>query len=109
MRCSASSTKSCGPTFGVFTTDQSPSACRAFSRPSKITRLVEPVSLASLPKWISSISARKPTSMSLSEIYERLLKDVASVAGYAGEFYTPRHIIAAMIQVVKPRLGIACL
>ena len=41
----------------------------------------------------------------LSEIYERLLKDVASVAGYAGEFYTPRHIIAAMIQVVKPRLG----
>jgi len=41
----------------------------------------------------------------LSEIYERLLKDVASVAGYAGEFYTPRHIIAAMVQVVKPRLG----
>jgi type I restriction enzyme M protein len=41
----------------------------------------------------------------LSEIYERLLKDVASVAGYAGEFYTPRHIIAAMIQIVKPRLG----
>jgi type I restriction enzyme M protein len=41
----------------------------------------------------------------LSEIYERLLKDVASVAGYAGEFYTPRHIIGAMVQVVKPRLG----
>jgi type I restriction enzyme M protein len=41
----------------------------------------------------------------LSEIYEKLLRDVASVAGYAGEFYTPRHIIAAMIQVVKPRLG----
>ena len=41
----------------------------------------------------------------LSEIYERLLRDVASVAGYAGEFYTPRHIIGAMVQVVKPRLG----
>lgn len=41
----------------------------------------------------------------LSEIYERLLKDVASVAGYAGEFYTPRHIISAMVQVTKPRLG----
>ncbi len=41
----------------------------------------------------------------LSEIYERLLKDVASVAGYAGEFYTPRHIITAMVQVVMPRLG----
>ncbi|MCX6632334.1 MAG: N-6 DNA methylase [Candidatus Solibacter sp.] len=41
----------------------------------------------------------------LSEIYERLMKDVASVAGYAGEFYTPRHIIAAMVQVAQPRLG----
>jgi type I restriction enzyme M protein len=41
----------------------------------------------------------------LSEIYERLLKDVAQVAGYAGEFYTPRHIIDAMVKVVEPRLG----
>lgn len=41
----------------------------------------------------------------LSEIYERLLKDVAQVAGYAGEFYTPRHIIDAIIKVVNPRLG----
>jgi len=38
----------------------------------------------------------------LSEIYERLLKDVAQVSGYAGEFYTPRHIIRAMVQVVQP-------
>jgi len=41
----------------------------------------------------------------LSEIYERLLKDVAQVAGYAGEFYTPRHIVNAMVQVVSPRMG----
>lgn len=41
----------------------------------------------------------------LSEIYERLLKDVAEVAGYAGEFYTPRHIIDAMVKVVAPRMG----
>ena len=41
----------------------------------------------------------------LSKIYEDLLKDVAQVAGYAGEFYTPRHIIRAMVQVVAPRLG----
>lgn len=41
----------------------------------------------------------------LSEIYERLLKDVAEVAGYAGEFYTPRHIIDAMVKVVIPRMG----
>jgi type I restriction enzyme M protein len=41
----------------------------------------------------------------LSEIYEQLLKDVAQVSGYAGEFYTPRHIIRAMVRVVGPRAG----
>ena len=41
----------------------------------------------------------------LSEIYESLLKDVAAVPGYAGEFYTPRHIIRAMVKVVRPTLG----
>jgi type I restriction enzyme M protein len=41
----------------------------------------------------------------LSEIYERLLKDVAEVSGYAGEFYTPRHIIRAMVSVVQPHAG----
>ena len=41
----------------------------------------------------------------LSEIYENLLKDVASdSAGYAGEFYTQRHIIRAMVEIVKPTL-----
>jgi len=42
----------------------------------------------------------------LSEIYEDLLKRVAAdSAGYAGEFYTQRHIIRAMVQVVQPRPG----
>jgi type I restriction enzyme M protein len=42
----------------------------------------------------------------LSEIYEDLLKRVAAdSAGYAGEFYTQRHIIRAMIQVVQPKIG----
>lgn len=42
----------------------------------------------------------------LSEIYEDLLKRVASdSAGYAGEFYTQRHIIRAMVAVVAPRVG----
>jgi type I restriction enzyme M protein len=42
----------------------------------------------------------------LSEIYEGLLKDVAGdSAGYAGEFYTQRHIINAMVEVVDPQLG----
>jgi type I restriction enzyme M protein len=42
----------------------------------------------------------------LSEIYEDLLKRVASdSAGYAGEFYTQRHVIRAMVEVVKPQVG----
>jgi type I restriction enzyme M protein len=42
----------------------------------------------------------------LSEIYEDLLKRVAAdSAGYAGEFYTQRHIIRAMVEVVRPRPG----
>jgi type I restriction enzyme M protein len=42
----------------------------------------------------------------LSEIYEDLLKRVAAdSAGYAGEFYTQRHIIRAIVQVVLPRPG----
>ncbi|MEW6406051.1 MAG: N-6 DNA methylase [Chloroflexota bacterium] len=42
----------------------------------------------------------------LSEIYEDLLKRVAAdSAGYAGEFYTQRHIIRAMVKVVQPRPG----
>lgn len=42
----------------------------------------------------------------LSEIYEDLLKRVAAdSAGYAGEFYTQRHIIRAMVAVVWPKSG----
>ena len=42
----------------------------------------------------------------LSEIYEGLLKDVAAdSAGYAGEFYTQRHIIRVMVEVVRPKIG----
>lgn len=42
----------------------------------------------------------------LSEIYEDLLKRVAAdSAGYAGEFYTQRHIIRAMVEVVNPTPG----
>ncbi len=42
----------------------------------------------------------------LSEIYEDLLKRVAAdSAGYAGEFYTPRHIIRLMVEVVQPKAG----
>ncbi|QKK08594.1 MAG: N-6 DNA methylase [Planctomycetota bacterium] len=44
--------------------------------------------------------------IALSEIYESLRKRVAAdSAGYAGEFYTQRHIIRAMVEVVRPQIG----
>lgn len=44
--------------------------------------------------------------IALSEIYEHLLKKVASdSAGYAGEFYTQRHIIRLMVEVAQPKIG----
>lgn len=44
--------------------------------------------------------------MILSELYESLLKQVAADSpGYAGEFYSPRHIIRAMVRVVQPGIG----
>ena len=41
----------------------------------------------------------------LSLIYEELLAQMGSEAGFQGEFYTPRHIIRFMVQMVDPKIG----
>jgi type I restriction enzyme M protein len=41
----------------------------------------------------------------LSHVYEKLLKDMGSTGGNAGEFYTPRPVIKAMIEAVSPHIG----
>ncbi len=41
----------------------------------------------------------------LSHIYENLLKGMGSDGGNSGEFYTPRPVISAMIQVLNPQVG----
>ena len=64
-------------------------------------------SFAKVVNQVNRLDFRETTDVIvLSEIYEGLLKDVAGdSAGYAGEFYTQRHVIRAMVAVVKPRLG----
>ena len=64
-------------------------------------------SFARVVQQINSVRFGEDTDVIvLSEIYERLLKDVAAdSAGYAGEFYTQRHIIRLMVEVVRPRIG----
>lgn len=41
----------------------------------------------------------------LSHVYEKLLKDMGSDGGNSGEFYTPRPVIKAMVNVVQPKAG----
>ena len=41
----------------------------------------------------------------LSQVYEELLLEMGTEAGWGGEFYTPRPIIRFIINVVKPKLG----
>ncbi|WP_442765180.1 N-6 DNA methylase [Sulfurospirillum cavolei] len=41
----------------------------------------------------------------LSIVYEKLLQDMGSDGGNSGEFYTPRALVKAMVEVVDPRVG----
>jgi len=41
----------------------------------------------------------------LSELYEAKIKRMGNAGRNGGEYYTPRPLIRAMIQVVKPRIG----
>ncbi len=41
----------------------------------------------------------------LSQVYERLLQNMGDAGGYAGEFYTPRAVIRALVKVVNPQPG----
>jgi type I restriction enzyme M protein len=44
-------------------------------------------------------------TFSISHIYEGLLKDMGEGGGNAGEYYTPRPLIKAMIHMVDPKVG----
>jgi type I restriction enzyme M protein len=41
----------------------------------------------------------------LSELYEGKLRNMGNAGRNGGEYYTPRPLIRAMIQVVKPTIG----
>ncbi len=41
----------------------------------------------------------------LSQIYEGLLQNMGDAGGYAGEFYTPRSVVKAMVKVSAPEAG----
>lgn len=39
----------------------------------------------------------------LSQVYEGLLQNMGDAGGYAGEFYTPRPVVRAMVQAINPQ------
>ncbi|AFI83582.1 DNA methyltransferase [Methylophaga nitratireducenticrescens] len=41
----------------------------------------------------------------LSMVYEGLLQNMGDAGGYAGEFYTPRPVVRAMINAIDPQVG----
>jgi type I restriction enzyme M protein len=41
----------------------------------------------------------------LSQVYEGLLQNMGDAGGYAGEFYTPRALIRAIVKVIDPQAG----
>jgi len=41
----------------------------------------------------------------LSLVYEGLLQNMGDAGGYAGEFYTPRALVRAMVKVIDPQPG----
>jgi type I restriction enzyme M protein len=41
----------------------------------------------------------------LSGMYESMLREMRDAAGDSGEFYTPRAVVKAIVQVMDPRLG----
>lgn len=43
--------------------------------------------------------------LTLSHLYESMLREMRDAAGDAGEFYTPRPVVRFMVQVTDPRLG----
>ena len=65
------------------------------------------VSFAKVVQQVNKLHFSSDTDVHvLSELYEDLLKRVAAdSAGYAGEFYTQRHVVRAMVEVIQPKPG----
>src|SRR5439155_20660640 len=56
--------------------------------------------------YIDELRFRSQTEKhELSQLYEEKIKRMVNAGRNGGEYYTPRPLIRAMIQVVKPRLG----
>ncbi|MEQ1554187.1 MAG: class I SAM-dependent DNA methyltransferase [Ferruginibacter sp.] len=69
-------------------------------------RIASGHTLREVVEIISSLNFQsKDELFELSHIYENLLQGMGSDGGNSGEFYTPRCVIKAMVNTVKPQVG----
>lgn len=62
--------------------------------------------LREIVETIDNLRFRSQTEKhELSHLYEAKIKNMGNAGRNGGEYYTPRPLIRAMIQVVKPRIG----
>lgn len=55
---------------------------------------------------VDSVNFQSETELfELSQVYEGLLQNMGDAGGYAGEFYTPRAVIRAIVKAVDPQAG----
>jgi type I restriction enzyme M protein len=63
-------------------------------------------SLRDALEWVDALSFKtQKQKHELSELYEAKLRNMGNAGRNGGEYYTPRPLIRAMIQVVKPKVG----
>ena len=55
---------------------------------------------------VDSLNFQSETDLfELSLVYEGLLQNMGDAGGYAGEFYTPRPVVRAMVKALDPQAG----
>ncbi|XRP97639.1 HsdM family class I SAM-dependent methyltransferase [Methanocaldococcus sp. 16A] len=69
-------------------------------------KMKSPYNLLDVIEKIDKIDPRNfEDTQVLSQLYEELLFNMGSEAGWSGEFYTPRPVIRFIVKIIKPKIG----
>jgi len=69
-------------------------------------KMKSPYNLMDVIEKIDKIDPRNyEDTQVLSQIYEEILLNMGSEAGWSGEFYTPRPVIRFIVKIIKPKVG----
>ncbi len=69
-------------------------------------KMKSPYNLLDVIEKIDKIDPRNfEDTQVLSQLYEELLLNMGSEAGWSGEFYTPRPVIRFIVKIIKPKIG----